>query len=200
MIDELDLKIIIELQRDGRQTNIELARKLGVVEGTIRKRVKALQDNNYMRIVAVPHLRELGYKCISTIAIQVQLKMLRKVAEALAEKPNVGYMAFVTGRYDLLAVVMTPSSDDISAFIEKEITPIPGILRTETFVNLDVIKGGWYGIDTTQIVNALTIPARPQSKRLSAGKPATNPEPAPKIKQKVPNNSAVVTETVTRVP
>ena len=182
MIDELDLKIIIELQRDGRQTNIELARKLGVVEGTIRKRVKSLQDNNYMRIVAVPHLRELGYKCVSTIAMQVQLKMLRKVAEALAEKSNVGYLAFITGRYDLLAVVMTPSSDDISTFIEKEITPIPGILRTETFVNLDVIKGGWYGIDTTQIVNTLSIPARPNSKRLTGRK--TGPKPRAGAKNK----------------
>jgi len=184
MIDELDLKIIIELQRDGRQTNIELARKLGVVEGTIRKRVKSLQDNNYMRIVAVPHLRELGYKCVSTIAMQVQLKMLRKVAEAMAEKPNVGYLAFVTGRYDLLAVVMTPSSDDISAFIEKEITPIPGILRTETFVNLDVIKGGWYGIDTTQIVSMLSIPARPNSKRLSGRETGPKPRVGAKNKTK----------------
>ena len=170
MIDELDLKIIVELQRDGRQTNIELARKLGVVEGTIRKRVKALQDNEYIRIVAVPHLRELGYRCVSTIAMQVQLKMLRKVGQALAVKPNVGYLAFVTGRYDLLAVVMTPSSDDISNFIEKEITPIPGIMRTETFVNLDVLKGGWYGIDTSQIVNNLSIPTRPNSKRIVATK------------------------------
>ena len=170
MIDELDLKIIVELQSDGRQTNIELARKLGVVEGTIRKRVRSLQDNKYMRIVAVPHLRELGYRCVSTIAMQVQLKSLRRVGEALAAKPNVGYLAFVTGRYDLLAVVMTPSSDDISTFIEKEITPIPGIMRTETFVNLDVLKGGWYGIDTSQIVNNLSIPTRPNSKRLVARK------------------------------
>jgi DNA-binding Lrp family transcriptional regulator len=87
--------------------------------------------------------------------MQVQMKLLRKVAEALAKKPNVGYLAFVTGRYDLLAVVMTPSSEDLSGFIEHEIMTITGILRTETFVNLDVIKGGWYGIDTTQIIKNL---------------------------------------------
>jgi DNA-binding Lrp family transcriptional regulator len=164
MIDELDLKIIVELQRDGRQTNIELARKLGVVEGTVRKRVKALQKNNFMRIVAVPNLYDLGYRCISTIAIQVQLKFLRKVAESLAAKPNVVYVACVAGRYDLLVMVITPSSNDISAFIENEITPIPGIVRTETFVNMDVIKGGWKGIDTTQIVNNLKIPPKPDSR------------------------------------
>jgi Lrp/AsnC family transcriptional regulator, regulator for asnA, asnC and gidA len=62
MVDELDLKIIVEMQRDGRQTNIELAQKSGVVEGTIRKRVRALQDNNFIRIVAVPNLRDLGIR------------------------------------------------------------------------------------------------------------------------------------------
>lgn len=170
MVDELDLKIIVELQRDGRQTNIELAQKLGVVEGTIRKRVKALQDDNFIRIVAVPNLRNLGYGCISTIAMQVQMRFLRKVAEALAKKPNVGYLAFVTGRYDLLAVVMTPSSEDLSGFIEHEIMTITGILRTETFVNLDVIKGGWYGIDTTQIIKNLKALQKPGLKKVSKSK------------------------------
>lgn len=172
MIDDLDLNIIVELQKDGRQTNIELARKLGVAEGTIRKRAKALQDNKYIRIVAVPNVHELGYRCISTIAMQVQLKRLRKVAEALSMKSNVGYLACVTGRYDLLAVVMTPSSDDIQAFIEREITPIPGILRTETFINLDVIKGGWYSIDTTQIINQLHLTPKRNSRRSQVMKAA----------------------------
>ena len=170
MIDELDLKIIVELQRDGRQTNIELASKLGVVEGTIRKRVKALEHNNFIRIVAVPNLRNLGYTCISTIAMQVQMKFLRDVAEALAKKPNVGYLAFVTGRYDLLAVVITPSSEDLSGFIEHEIATIPGILRTETFVNLDVIKGGWHGIDTTQIIKNLKASPKPRSRGIASQK------------------------------
>ena len=158
MVDELDIKIMAELQKDGRQSNIDLARKLGVVEGTIRKRLKALQSKNVLRVIASPNPRKLGYNFISTMGIQVQMKLLRKVADALASKPNVCYLAFVTGRYDLMAVLMTRSSEELSDFIEKEITSIPGILRTETFLNLDVIKGEWQGMDTTQLVTELTIP------------------------------------------
>ncbi|MCL0049446.1 AsnC family protein, partial [Dehalococcoidia bacterium] len=44
MIDELDRKLIQELQRSNRQSYVDLARMLGVVEGTVRKRVKDLQD------------------------------------------------------------------------------------------------------------------------------------------------------------
>jgi len=83
---------------------------------------------------------------------------LRSVAESLAQKPNVCYLAFVTGRYDLIAMVMTRSAVELSHFIEKEISSIPSILRTETFVNLDIIKGEWGGLlNTDQPVQNLSV-------------------------------------------
>jgi len=48
-----------------------------------------------------------------------------------------------------------PCNEELSDFIEKEISTIPGILRTKTFVNLDVIKGAWLGVDTTQLISDL---------------------------------------------
>lgn len=157
MIDELDRKLIKELQKDGRQTYVELAGKLGVVEGTVRKRVKTLIDNNMIQIVAVPNMGELGYKFISTMALQVKMADLRKVADTLTQKPNVCRLAFITGRYDLMALIVTRSPQELSCFIEDEISAITSILRTETFVELDVIKGGWLGIDTTQLISNLDV-------------------------------------------
>jgi len=153
-MDELDLKLIGELQKSGRQGYVDLAKVLGVVEGTVRKRVKNLLDKNTMKIVAVPNPRALGYKFLSVMGLQVRLSDLRKVADKLVQNPNVCYLAFVTGRYDLMAVIMTKSSEELSQFIEKEISALPSILRTESFVNLDIIKGGW-GLDTTQLINNL---------------------------------------------
>jgi len=43
MLDEFDLKLIQALQKNGRASYVELAESLGVVEGTVRKRVNALQ-------------------------------------------------------------------------------------------------------------------------------------------------------------
>ena len=157
MIKELDLRLIQELQKNGRQSYVDLATMLGVVEGTVRKRVKDLLDNKVMKIVAVPNTRKLGYNFISIMGIQVRMAELRDVAENLAQKPNVCYLAFVTGRYDLMAVIMTQSPEELSQFIEKEISALPSILRSETFVNLDIIKGTWPMIDTTQLINNFTI-------------------------------------------
>jgi Lrp/AsnC family transcriptional regulator for asnA, asnC and gidA len=155
MIDKLDRKLIEELQKDGRESYTELARKLGVTEGTVRKRVKNLVNKNIMKIVAVPNVSELGYKLMSIIGMQVKMVDLRKVADALAKKANVCHLAFVAGRYDLMILVVSRSHKELSDFIEKEISTIPSVLRTETFVNLDIIKGAWSGTDITQLISDL---------------------------------------------
>jgi len=155
MIDKLDQKLIAELQKDGRENYTALASKLGVTEGTVRKRVKNLVDKGVMKIVAVPNMSELGYKLMSVIGMQVKMVDLRKVADILAKKANVCHLAFIAGRFDLMALVVTRSHEELSNFIEKEISSIPSVLRTETFVNLDVIKGAWSGADTTQLISDL---------------------------------------------
>jgi Lrp/AsnC family transcriptional regulator for asnA, asnC and gidA len=160
MVDKLDRKLMMELQKSGRQSYVDIARTLGVVEGTVRKRVKDLLNRNIMKIVAVPNPRELGYNFISIMGLQVRMADLRKVAEKLVQKPIVCYLAFVTGRYDLMAIIMTQSPEELSHFIEREISALPSVLRTETFVNLDVIKGGWPGLDTTQLISNIDVSPR----------------------------------------
>ena len=103
----------------------------------------------------MPNPRELSYNFISIMGLQVRVADFRKVADDLAPKPNICYLAFVTGRYDLMAIIMTQSSEELSHFIETEISAISGILRTETFVNLDIIKGGASWLDTTQLISNL---------------------------------------------
>ena len=142
-MDKLDRKLIEELQKNGRRSYVDLAKMLGVAEGTIRRRVKALVDKQIIKIAAVPNPYKLGYGFISIMGLQVRMADLRQVAESLSQKPNVCYLAFVTGRYDLMAIIIAHTPQELSNFIEKEISSIPSILRTETFVNLDVIKGEW---------------------------------------------------------
>jgi Lrp/AsnC family transcriptional regulator for asnA, asnC and gidA len=152
MIDEVDLKLIHELQNDGRKSYVDLAHVLGVVEGTVRNRIKRLIRSDIIKILAVINPRQLGYNFMSIVGLQVRMADLRTVAENLAQKPNVLYLAFVTGRYDLMAIIMTRSPEELSQFIEKEIAALPSILRTETFINLDIFKGNWPELYTSQLI------------------------------------------------
>lgn len=157
MIDDLDRKLIEELQVNGRETYMDLAKKLGVVEGTVRKRVKHLLAEDIIKIVAVPSVRKLGYGFIGIMGLQVRMGDLRKVAEKLAKSKHVCYLAFVAGRFDLVAIILSQSAEELSQFVEKEISAIPSILRTETSINLDIIKGEPGLLDTIQLVRSLRL-------------------------------------------
>ena len=69
-MDELDRKIIALLQMDGRASNAKIAREVGVSEGTVRRRLRKLLEDDVVRVVAVPNLEKLGlfYHCIDRSA------------------------------------------------------------------------------------------------------------------------------------
>jgi Lrp/AsnC family transcriptional regulator for asnA, asnC and gidA len=154
-MDELDLRLIEELQKDGRKQYVSLARKIGVTEGTIRNRLKKMEKCDLIGITAQPNLEKIGYGFTVIMGLHVKTSDLALIADKLARNRNVCYLTFVTGRYDLLAIVVTKSPQDLSRFIEKEVSTVPGVLGTETFVTLDVLKGINYCLDTRQIVTGI---------------------------------------------
>jgi len=175
MHDDLDRRLIEELQKNGRESYAHLASTLGVVEGTIRKRLKNLLDRGIIKIVAIPNLLRLGYNFMSIMALDVKIGDVRKVTERLAEKPNVCYLTVVTGRYDLIAMVAARSTQELSDFIENEIDTMPSVLKTETFVSLDIVKAGASLLDTTQIIRNFDISP------LKENQESVNNSPSPRI-------------------
>jgi Lrp/AsnC family transcriptional regulator for asnA, asnC and gidA len=159
IIDELDSQIIMALQQNGRKSYMELAKLLHVSETTARNRVKHLVGEGIITINAIPDIEALGYGFVGIIGLQVRLSDLREVASRLTKHPNVSYLANVTGRFDLIAIVVTRSSAEFADFMEKVISTIPNVLRTETFVNLHVFKGQIIGLEAKHLVTDLDISA-----------------------------------------
>lgn len=138
-IDKLDQEIMLDLQKNGRRSYMDLAKMLHVTEGTVRNRLKRLLDQGIIRVTAIPDLEKFGYGFMGIVGIQTRLADLRSVAEQLAKYPNVCYLANVTGQYEFLAIVLTRSSKEFASFMESVIPAIPSISRTETFVTLNKI-------------------------------------------------------------
>lgn len=155
MLDKIGRELIQELQKDGRQGNRGLARKLGVSEGTIRKRVRDLRSKNIIRIAAVPNPCQLGCDFVCIMGLEVKLSDLRQVGEELAKSPNVYYLTHVTGHFDLMAILLFHTSQELADFIQEKISTMPGIVTTETFVNMDIIKSPWAdGLDIAEILKS----------------------------------------------
>ena len=139
-MDELDRKIIGILQLDGRASNAKIARQLGVSEGTIRRRLKRLIEDEAIQVLALPEPAKLGYTTEAIVALQVDPGKIEDVAIELAKAPEVLSVSVTTGAFDIFAWVAVPSSEKLHRFILGVLGSIPGVKRSETFVTMSVKK------------------------------------------------------------
>ena len=141
-MDELDTKIVQLLQRNGRASNAGIAREVGVSEGTVRRRLKRLVQEEYIRVVALLDPGRMGYGSEALIGVQVNPDKIDQVADDLAALEEVNWVAITTGTYDIFAWATLQSSEALGIFLRTKAGLIPGVRRTETFVNLAVKKRG----------------------------------------------------------
>lgn len=139
-VDEFDRQIIALLQRNGRLSNVEIARALGIAEGTVRKRLERLLSEGIIRIMAIPEPATLGMSATVIIGIQTEVTDIRDVAQRLAAIPEVRAVNVVTGTYDILIEAALPSAERLLSFLVDKVSTIPGVRRTETSHVLQPVK------------------------------------------------------------
>ncbi len=139
-IDELDRKIIAILQKDGRTPNVEMARLLGVAEGTIRRRLEHLVGEGIIQIAAVTDPHKVGIGMVALINLDVELAHLEEAAQQLVEMPCVRVVAYSTGVHDIFVEALFSSQRDLLVFLKDEVPRIPGIRHTDTSIVLEILK------------------------------------------------------------
>ena len=82
---------------------------------------------------------------MAIIALQVKLGSIYEVEELLVKYSNVRYVADCTDDYDMFIGAWFSSSHEIAKFFKDELVKVKGIIKSETFVILDVKKNedGW---------------------------------------------------------
>jgi Lrp/AsnC family transcriptional regulator for asnA, asnC and gidA len=83
-IDEIDARIVTILQEDGRSPNTEIARRLGLAEGTVRKRVARLLRDKVMQVGAWADPLKIGYQVHVILEIETDLRLLDVAARRVA--------------------------------------------------------------------------------------------------------------------
>ena len=148
--DDLNRSIIKTLQDDGRMPYKDVARALKVSEGTIRNRVASMKQAGMLRIVAIADPVAVEYKTDAMLGLKVAPGHSPKaIAERLSARPDVVYILWVSGRYDLLVEVVNNDRNDLLDFLETEIHGQPDIASAETmsglknFKNQFLLKGNW---------------------------------------------------------
>jgi Lrp/AsnC family transcriptional regulator for asnA, asnC and gidA len=137
-IDETDRAIIEHLQTDGRMPYTRLGSLVGLSEAAVRQRVQRLLDHDVMNVVAVTNPLKLGMRRMAMIGVKTAGPS-NGVAERLEAFPDIEYLAVTAGSFDLLAEVIV--SDDTQLLdLTNRIRSVDGVVSTETFIYLDLVK------------------------------------------------------------
>src|ERR1700722_10344893 len=105
VVDDLDLSIISWLQRDGRSSNRSIAKELDVSEGTVRTRIKRMEESGLIRIQAVSDVLAFGIAAHAYVGIQVAGGKIDIVRSALMDCEEIAVLTRTIGEFDFFAVV-----------------------------------------------------------------------------------------------
>ncbi len=128
--DELDHAIVRLLEQDGRLPNLEIARRLGVSESAVRKRLARLVQQKGLRIVASVEGLARGTEMLFLIHAEAGHRL--GVAERLAALPGVLQVAVTTGNYDIVVRAAFHTDADALDFLVQHVEGASGVRSAQT--------------------------------------------------------------------
>ena len=142
-LDAIDCKILVELQKDGRESASNIAEKIKVSVPTITERIRKLQDSGVItgfQAVVDPTSIGLDVAAIITV-ISGSSQYYKEVTLAVEETPEVVQCFSTTGNGSHTLLVTTKNSNTLEELLRK-IQSWPGVTRTETQIILSSYKNG----------------------------------------------------------
>ena len=141
-LDEIDRKILAELQADGRMTNVELASRVGISAPPCLRRVRTLEEQGYIRgYHADVDARELGFEVqvYAMVGLQSQAEADLSAFEARCRSwPLVRECHMLNGEVDFILKCVAPDLSTFQRFLTEELTAADNVGSVKTSL---VIRG-----------------------------------------------------------
>jgi Lrp/AsnC family transcriptional regulator, regulator for asnA, asnC and gidA len=135
--DEIDRKIILELQEDARKQFKIIAKKLNVSEGTIKNRVTRLKNRGILKLEARVDPFALSNKISVLVGVNLKERDHETKIKEIEKIPAVTAVWNATGRFDLFFEIMVDSLNSLNdVLFRNNLKEIGGVRYTETFVTL----------------------------------------------------------------
>ena len=135
--DELDMKILTELTKDGSISVPNLSKKLGINTSVLYSRIKRLIKKKLItKFTIVVDEPLIGIGVRATVGINRDPKLKDQIHKALLKTPEVIMISEVTGRFDIIITVRAKNLEELHTVVIEKIGKIEGIQNTETFVEL----------------------------------------------------------------
>lgn len=139
-LDDLDRQLIDVLARDARVSNRKIAGDLGVTEGTVRGRIKRLQQEGLIAFTAITSFGLTSSSKMAFIGIQADVENVREVAAKIADVPPINALMITMGRFNILAFCLFDTLEALIELTSDKILAIPGVHHVETSIAVKTVK------------------------------------------------------------
>jgi Lrp/AsnC family leucine-responsive transcriptional regulator len=143
-LDRLDRKVLNELQRDGRISNVDLATRVNLSESACLRRVRALEQAGLIeRYVALLDQKKVGLS--GTVFVHIVLRReeqseLAAFEAAIQNIPEVMECYLMTGEFDYLLRLVVSDMADFERLHNDALTRLPGVSRVNSSVAIRTVR------------------------------------------------------------
>jgi DNA-binding Lrp family transcriptional regulator len=143
-LDAIDWKILKELQNNGRITNIELSRRVGISAPPCLRRVKRLEEQGIIRgYRALLNAPSLGFDLVAFCLIGLHHQSeteLKAFADLTRSWPMVRTAWMVSGESDFMLHVVAPDLSAFQSFVIEKLTSTPSVDTIRTALTIRLVK------------------------------------------------------------
>ncbi len=132
-IDTINLSIIKQL-RDGRKSYKKIAEELSLSENTVRTRVNKLTGEGVLEISGLVDAEAITDHRLIIVGVKLATMELVKKGKEFSQLKGVISVSVVTGRFDLILVVLLKPGFGLLEFYTEEVSRLKEVQSVETFV------------------------------------------------------------------
>lgn len=143
-IDKMDRRILNILQRDGRLSFRNVARRLKVSDATVRNRVSRLEQNKVIKgFSAQVDPQKAGMEVIGLVHLEVNREVQAQLKEAFNAIDEVKLVIETGERENFILLVAFPTREALNEFLDRDIRSNPGIQLQTVTLALGLLKYNW---------------------------------------------------------
>lgn len=143
-LDKTDKQILAFLQKNGKMTIKEMAKRLDLSTTPIFERIKKMEKNGIIdQYTIVVNPRKLGKKLYAFAHISLKhhdKQLVDEFVEKIVEVPEVMECHYTTGSADFIIKILVDDMDKYKEFVIEQLFNIPNIGKIESYLSLEVKK------------------------------------------------------------
>lgn len=139
-MDELDRALVDLLAKDARVSNRRIAADLGVTEGTVRGRIKRLQNDGLISFTAITSFSVAQQSNLAFISVQAEVDNVRAIARQIADIDLINAVMITMGQFNILAMCLIDDLNILVTVASDQILAIPGVHHVETSIAVKTMK------------------------------------------------------------